>query len=199
MASGEVRVGVGSGAKLSALARDLRKAGATSLRRELYRGLQRSGKPVIQKIKENAAKELPKGGGRGKRRTRLVSTGRTLTNAVSGKTHAIKERRKIGGGLAPGESVADRVVNASYVVRLVSNRGGVTLRLMATERGGKRIDLARLDKGELRHPVFGNRRVWVGQRVKPGWFTTPIEQNIGEFRKAIDDAVDAVIKEIDRG
>lgn len=198
MASGDVRVSA-TGSTLAALARDLQRAGATTLRRELYRGLQRSGKSAIEAIRESAGQTLPKGGGRGRRRTRLVGTGRTITNAVSGRTHAVKVRRKIGGSLAKGESLAERVAGASYVVRQAGGRNpGV--RLTATEKRGKSIDLARLDKGEVRHPVFGKwRKGTPTQKVTPGWFTNPALAQADTFRKGIEDAIDAVEREISRG
>lgn len=196
MAKGEIRVNAASGAQLAALARDLRRAGAVTLRRELYRGLQRAGQPAIEAIREKAGTTLPKGGGRGRRRTRLVDTGATLTNAVSGRTHKIKVRRKVRGGLSAGESLAQRVANASYAVRTTpgANPG---VRLVATERGGRPIDLDRLDRGEVRHKVYGRwRKGTPTQRVAPGWFTATAEANLEPFRKGIDSAISAVEKDI---
>lgn len=196
MAKGEVRVNAVSGGQLAALARDLRRAGAITLRRELYKGLQRSGKPAIEKIRKQAGVTLPKGGGRGRRRTRLVDTGTTLTNAVSGRTHKVKVKRKIAGNLGAGESLAQRVQGASFAVRTTAG-ANPGVRLIATERGGHSIDVDRLDRGEVRHKVYGRwRKGTPTQRVKPGWFTAVAEANVDEFRKGIDDAVSAVEKEI---
>lgn len=196
MAKGEVRVNAASGSELAALARDLRRAGAVTLRRELYKGLQRAGKPAIEKIRETAGTTLPKGGGRGRRRTRLVDTGTTITNAVSGRTHKVKVRRKIAGNLGAGESLAQRVQGASFAVRTTSG-ANPGVRLVATERGGHSIDLDRLDRGEVRHKVFGRwRKGTPTQRVKPGWFTATAEANVEPFRKGIEDAIDAIEKEI---
>lgn len=197
MASGEVRVSA-AGEAFAALAKDLRKAGSVTLRRELYKGLSRSARPVIAAIKANTS-TLPSGGGRGRRRTRMVDTGRTLTNQASGKTHKVKERRKVGGSLAAGESLADRVAGATFVAKQSTGRNP-GIRIVATEKRGKKIDLARLNKGEVRHPVFGRwRKGTPTQRVTPGWFDRPIEANLDEFRKGILAAVDAVEKEISGG
>lgn len=199
MATGAVRVKVDAAGYFAALAKELRRAGATSLRIELQKGLQRAGRPLIGAVKENARATLPTGGGRGRRRTRMVATGRTLTNQVSGRTHAVKQKRRLGGALAKGESVADRVEQAVYQIRVTNGHGGARLRILAVERRGKRIDLYRLNQGVLRAPLFGNRRYWHQQSVPPGWFEAPIRAHENEFRDQLIRAVDKVIEEINRG
>lgn len=195
MAKGGVRVGA-VGGNLSALARDLKRAGAVSLQRKLYGGMQRAGTDTIGAIRDSARATLPKGGGRGKRRTRMVTVG-SLTNAVSGRTHKVKETRRIGGDLAAGESLAERVAGASYGVRARSSRGGAAVTLLGREKSRKNVDLARIDRGEVRHPVFGKwRRGTPTQRVTPGFFTNAVEANLEEFRREIEKAVNDVVREI---
>ena len=197
MASGDVRVSAAA-SSFAALARDLQRAGTVTLRRELYKGLQRAARPTIEAIKANTS-TLPSGGGRGRRRTRLVDTGRTLTNQVSGRTHKVKERRKLAGALAPAESLAQRVAGASFVVKAAGGRNP-GIRITATEKRGKSIDLYRLNKGEVRHPVFGKwRKGTPTQHVTPGWFETPATASVGEFEKGVREAVDAVEREISGG
>jgi hypothetical protein len=201
VASGSVRVQVGKDAVASfaQLAWDLRRAGAKSLRVELQKGLQRASRPLVGAVKANARATLPTGGGRGKRRSRLVSTGETLTNQVSGRTHAVKRRRISAGPLAKGESVADRVEGATYQVRVTGGLGGPRLRVVAVEKRGKRIDLYRLNEGVLRAPLFGNRRFWHQQSVPPGWFEKPIRAHEDEFRRQLEAAVGRVVDEINGG
>ena len=69
-------------------------------------------------------------------------------------------------------------------------------RLQATENTGAPIDVASLDRGRLRHPLFRNRRYWYQQAVPPGWFTKPIEDNADTFRDELLAAVDAVERQI---
>lgn len=207
MASGSVRVQVGKDAvaSFSELAWELRRAGAKSLRVELQKGLQRASRPLVGAVKANARATLPTGGGRGKRRSRMVDTGETLTNQVSGKTYAVKRRRALGGALAKGESVADRVEGATYQVRVANGLGGPRLRIVAVERRGKRIDLYRLNEGVLRHKTFGRgvtkkgKSLWFDQAVPPGWFEKPIRAHEDEFRRQLEAAVDRVADEINRG
>lgn len=98
--------------------------------------------------------------------------------------------------------------------RVLPKRGGLNQfvaksRLSARTRGGKnpgvRIvaskgssDIAAIDRGRLRHPVFGNRKVWVTQRVTPGWFTDPMEKGERHAQKELLDVLDDVKDKIKR-
>lgn len=44
--------------------------------------------------------------------------------------------------------------------------------LRVSARG--RIDVASLDRGRLRHPLYGNREHWYDQRVQPKWWTDAV-------------------------
>jgi hypothetical protein len=59
---------------------------------------------------------------------------------------------------------------------------------------GKQSDLAAIDKGRVRHPVFGNRKVWVVQQVRPGFFSRPTDAAAERVRHEVF----AVIDDIDR-
>ena len=43
-----------------------------------------------------------------------------------------------------------------------------------------------MNAGKWRHPVFGNRNVWVEQTFTPGWFSKPIQKHRPEIREAIE-------------
>lgn len=51
---------------------------------------------------------------------------------------------------------------------------GITLEPTARTSRGKPRALAALNKGSLGHPLFGNRRFWFDQPVKPAFFGGPI-------------------------
>lgn len=59
---------------------------------------------------------------------------------------------------------------------------------------GKQSDLAAIDTGRVRHPVFGNRKAWVVQQVRPGFFSRPAETGAELVRREVF----AVIADIDR-
>jgi hypothetical protein len=135
--------------QVRALARDLRQAGDRDLKRELYRGMQRAARPLIEDIKSKT------------------------------------------GDYLPGE-VAELARTARYATRTFAS-GRVTIKAARKQpRGGKKMDLAAIDRGRLRHPVHGNRRVWVVQAVRAGWFTQSVAG------QGIDGVRDEMVKVVER-
>ena len=59
-------------------------------------------------------------------------------------------------------------------------------------------DLKSLNKGRLRHPLFGNRRHWYLQDIKPGFFDKPIEGGADDLKRRIKGAIDAMFERIAR-
>ena len=72
------------------------------------------------------------------------------------------------------------------------NPGRMRLRITGSARGpsGKARDLYKMNQGRLRHPVFGNRRVWVMQAIRPRWWDdagiVAAQEAYGEIVKAVD-------------
>lgn len=54
----------------------------------------------------------------------------------------------------------------------------------------------RMNQGILRHPVFGNRHIWVNQEIQPGWFTRPMENSSDDVRTALLGALDRIAGQI---
>lgn len=75
---------------------------------------------------------------------------------------------------------------------------GITIKCRAV--GFKRHrDVGALQAGRLRHPVFGNMTAkWVTQKIRPHFFTGPINNNIDEVRDELLDAIDQVAHTIAR-
>jgi hypothetical protein len=95
------------------------------------------------------------------------------------------------GGYA---AVVTGAFRARVSIKLVGRGAAVTVVGTAKGKGEKR-DLAALDAGTLRHPVFGRyRRVrgqklarpWVAQGVPPGFFTKPAAEMVGEAQAQVD-------------
>lgn len=97
--------------------------------------------------------------------------------------------------------------------RRLPQRGGLAARVAAARlstrrRGGRnpgvRIQasgmdqLARMDEGQVKHPVYGNRNVWVTQQISDGWFSEPMEAGKGEAAAAIEEALDDVAIQVAR-
>ena len=70
---------------------------------------------------------------------------------------------------------------------------------MKTRLGGQKVgvrfearnrhNIKALDRGRLRHPLFGNKEHWFTQQVEAGWFSTPIQEMSQEIRVEVSDAL----------
>jgi PhoPQ-activated pathogenicity-related protein len=59
-------------------------------------------------------------------------------------------------------------------------------------------DIASLNRGRLRHPVFGHRSTWVQQSIAPGFFTKPIQDDADDLKRRISAALDKYMDELGR-
>lgn len=78
----------------------------------------------------------------------------------------------------------------------------VGIKLIVTGTGGsmgRGRDIAALDRGKARHPLFGNRSHWYLQAVPPGWFTRPTDNSKSEVQEKLLAAMQNVADKIDRG
>lgn len=50
-------------------------------------------------------------------------------------------------------------------------------------------DLAALDAGEVRHPLYGNRGTWIKQSIRPGFFTDAIARESDDMARRVADAL----------
>mgnify|MGYP003389888735 CR=1 FL=1 len=74
--------------------------------------------------------------------------------------------------------------------------------LVATARsaGGATRDIRSLNRGRLRHPLFGNRRWWYNQRVRPDWWNDPLLRGApavrDELLRVMEDVARKVVQRI---
>lgn len=165
-----VTIRVSGEEQLRRLAHDLREAGDKDLRRELHRGFNRAVKPVKAAAKQGAATTLPKSGG-----------------------------------------LAARVVGATYRTKVSSRGSGAALKLVVTGKSGiarvdharqrivaGRMDIYSMDRGLVRHPVYGNRHAWVGQRIRSGWFTRSTKKAAKAAQREALQVIEDVARELAR-
>ena len=79
-------------------------------------------------------------------------------------------------------------VTPSAKTRFSGKDSGVTVSMRK-----KGHDLRALNRGRLRHPLFGNRNFWFNQDVKPGFFTDTIAADADGIRKRVFDAIDDTV------
>ncbi len=91
------------------------------------------------------------------------------------------------GGLAA--QVAGEPIRVQ--VRTGAQTAGVRI-VVGRRKGGSRG----ANRGVIRHPVFGNREVWVNQPVDPGWFDEAMQKAAPEVRPDLERALERVAKEV---
>lgn len=84
------------------------------------------------------------------------------------------------------------------------SRARMTTRRRTGKNPGVRIvakgmdQLALMDQGHVRHPVYGDRKRWVNQPIPDakGWFTEPMEAGADDVRREIVKTLDAIAKKL---
>jgi len=122
---------------------------------------------------------------------------RELRRAMSRTTKPRRKAAKDGAvQILPHRGGLDEhgAATARIATRVTANSSGARLRITGTSRD----NLRRMDEdGLVAHPVFGNRKKWVIERVRPGWFTNPLTLAAqGAVPKEIDAALDDVARKL---
>lgn len=62
--------------------------------------------------------------------------------------------------------------------------------------GRSKHNVGQMDRGRVRHPVFGNKQKWVLQSVPEGWFTEPIKQAAPQIRDELAQSMQDVAEKL---
>jgi hypothetical protein len=76
-------------------------------------------------------------------------------------------------------------------VPMVRIEVGKTPEVRGFENAGKRTQ-----EPKFRHPVFGNREVWVNQRGKKDWFRQAVLADTDRYKRATHDAMAEVARQL---
>ena len=108
---------------------------------------------------------------------------------IAASRQEARRRLPSSGGLA------EQVAKEPQRVQIRTGRHAGVRIAVGKKRGGART----ANRGVVRHPVFGNRKVWVSQKVTPGWFDDPMREGAPLVRRkleqAIENVADRVVKE----
>lgn len=137
------------------------------------------------------ARELKAAGDKGLRRELFKGLNRATKPLKAAAKQSARSTLPSRGGLAA------RVAGASFRTKSRAAKNPF-VRIVATDSSGRSANLLALDAGRNRHPVHGNRAVWVQQAVTPGWFTRPMTEGAELARTEIAAAVDAVAAQLTR-
>lgn len=86
--------------------------------------------------------------------------------------------------------LADKVSGSKFATR--TSASGLSLNMTNL------FQLKDIDEGKLRHPVFGHMNVWANQKINSGFWTEPTTKAQAEIVASVNEAMDEVIKEIDK-
>lgn len=193
-----------AGQQFRALAKKLRQAGAVDLRSALRQKITAAGRPVVDEVKQ-AVRDLSvtstsvggkklrqagpgsHGGGIGQRRKERVSRAKATAKADLAKARQRAERR--GAGLRETVAAGVKLQVTAKGVKIIASSAQLPEKQKSLVR---RLDS---DKG-WRHPVFGDREVWVTERGGP-WFGATIKPKAPAFRAAVVDAMEEIKKQLD--
>lgn len=105
---------------------------------------------------------------------------------------AIAETRQFARDLLPKHGgLNERTARSKFRTKI---RTGANPSVRVTAIG---MDARLNTQGRDRHPVYGNRKVWVEQRVKPGWFDVPMRKGARHVREELVKVVDSIAKDLE--
>ena len=93
-------------------------------------------------------------------------------------------------GLPSGGGLADWLRQSKGAISMTQTKLQIRL-----ARGGKH-DLNAINRGRLRHPLYGNRRVWVEQSVEAGTYDKAFEKHAEQALPEVERVLDDIMKEI---
>jgi hypothetical protein len=117
-----------------------------------------------------------------------------IERAVQPLVAAVKKSLKTYLPDRYAEAVAVSLVERA--VRLAGSNPGVRLTASAKTRRGKQRDLVSLNKGRLRHPLYGDREWWFDQEVKKGFWDEPLLDESDAVREELVKVLDNIAREL---
>lgn len=111
----------------------------------------------------------------------LEKTADKLKEDIAKSAASILPKR---GGLASAISHID--------ISIVKHGNGVSIVANA------KYNLEEIDRGTVRHPVYGNRRTVVTQQVNPGFWSKPTKDSERDFGQSAEKALDELVARVER-
>lgn len=146
------------------------------LLKEIRKGIQDGAEPVAEDARRNVlglSSRARGSGSRAKRTTHLLSKRKKASARVKAKVHA-------GSGL---RSLTARATQVQVSMGASSARARIRVNTSLLPPDQRKLP-AYMNKGSWRHPVMGNRRIWVTQTVsQPGWFDRAMDKGGPKVRE----------------
>lgn len=119
-----------------------------------------------------------------------------ISRAVKPLTASVKARTPM---FLPNPYAVQLSKSLRVRVRRRSTRDpSVRLLAVAKTKGGRERNLTALNRGRLRHPLYGNRSHWFNQSVRAGWWDQPLLEGSDEVRRQIVTVIEDIGNKLDR-
>lgn len=126
--------------------------------------------------------------------------GRELASRISDVTNTLAQvarenalRTLPGGGRPNG--LGAWVVARTKFTATSDGAGAGSVNVTVTAKSTS--DIARINEGSVRHPLFGNRRHWYTQSISPGWWSNTVREISPKVQPAIEEAMAVVTQRIE--
>jgi hypothetical protein len=170
----------------------LAEYGSKELRSMMTKAITEAAKPIVPRLRTSVTAgrtdtKVRASSGRSARADQSLSKSKAYGSATGTKRERMEARALRGAGLratiAKGVQINNRSSGPRAGVRVIQ-------RTSALPWDQKKLP-RHMNRGKWRHPVFGNRDVWVEQTFTPGWFDKPVR----EHRPAVREAIEAEMAE----
>lgn len=124
-----------------------------------------------------------------------VDLNRELYKGINDATLLLKEELAASAlNTLPHRGGLGRVISESRIT--ISKRSvGKTAGIRVKASSGH--DIGAIDRGRVRHPLFGDKSHWYEQAVKPGWWSTPTGRSGLAARRGVDQAMENIKQKIE--
>jgi hypothetical protein len=188
MAGREVVIVVTGTEEFRRLARDLKAAGDGRLARKMRARMRKAAAPMLRAAQSNVAalhSAGARGGGTADRAAFVAGRSRRLTPSV-------QRRIMHHSGLRAATARATRIETNT------GSNPGVRLRTNVGQMPASQRKLpVHMNSGKWRHPLYGNREVWVTQTVDPkGWFSNATRDHGHKVRDGAVSVINETLAEL---
>ncbi len=193
--------------ELRDLIKKLREAGQKDVLNALRRGIRTASKGAMDDV-SNVVRGLDITGEQVPDRLRagkVRTTGQASRTASGRQARLTYDVRRSKGDLgrsierAMGRAGLRDTVARALTMQISGGKASASVRIKVNSKAlppDQRSLPALMEKGHWKHPVFGNRDVWAGQRSTPDWFEGTLRKHGPDVRSAINTEVSAALRKI---
>lgn len=119
---------------------------------------------------------------------------KALRNAAKPLQPAVRAEAVVAMPSGYGPALS-RSLRFRTAVKETRETASVVVRVYGDGRRSRR-DVPSLNRGRLRHPLYGNRNRWFDQRVRPGFVDRPADRLLPDAARQMQHVIDYVAEQI---